>query len=339
VTEPPRELAPRPLVRSLTPHEASERLDHAARTDFAIVVPAFDEAPVVPQLIAELRAAFERFGLDGEVILVDDGSRDSTAAAALSAGEGWAALKVLRHKRNLGKTEALLTAAAATDRRWIILFDADLQHLPEEIPRYLERLQEGWDMVAGRKVGRYEKRFVSALYNWLGHKLFRIPVSDMNSMKGFRRDLLDEVRLRHDWHRFLLVLAHEQGNSITEIDVPLHPRRAGVSKYSGRFRIVLGLLDLIAVAFLLRFSRKPLLLFGVSGIVMALSGLGVGAVAFWLRYGPPQQGFRPLLYLVILLETVGFLLIGFGLIAEMVAHLREEVDHLRRAEAKGPEAP
>ena len=95
----------------------------------------------------------------------------------------------------------------------------------------------------------------------------------------------------------------------------------------------------MAVAFLLRFSRKPLLLFGVSGILLSLSGLVVGAVAFWFRYGPPQQGFRPLLYLVILLETVGFLLIGFGLIAEMVAHLREEVDHLRRAEVGGPEAP
>ena len=332
MTEPSESLAPRPLLRSLTPEEAAGKLSEAGRRDFALVIPAFDEAPVIPILIQELRAAFERFDLAGEVILVDDGSKDATYSTAIEAGKGWDRLRVLQHRRNFGKTEALLTAAAETDRTWLILFDADLQHLPEEIPRYLERLEAGWDMVVGHKVGHYEKRFVSGLYNRLAHRLFRVPVSDMNSMKGFRRSLLDEIRLRHDWHRFFVVLAHDRGFAVTEIDIPLHPRRAGTSKYSGRFRIIAGLLDLVSVAFLLRFSRKPLVLFGVSGLALACAGLIVGGVAFWFRFGPPQQGFRPLLYLVILLETVGFLLIGFGLIAEMVAHLRSEVDELRRAE-------
>jgi hypothetical protein len=159
---------------------------------------------------------------------------------------------------------------------------------------------------------------------------FRVPVSDMNSMKGFCRELLGEIRLRHDWHRFFAVLVHESGHAVTEIDIALHPRRAGVSKYQGSSRIAVGLLDLVSVGFLLRFSRKPLVLFGGSGLVLAALGLAAGAVAFWFRYGPPQQGFRPLLYLVILLETVGFLLIGFGLVAEMVAQLRGEVEELRR---------
>ena len=125
------------------------------------------------------------------------------------------------------------------------------------------------------------------------------------------------------------MLAHARGWSVTEIDIDLYPRRAGTSKYRGSFRILVGALDLVSVWFLLLFSRKPLLLFGVSGAVMVTLGLIVGLVAFYYRF-VLGQGFRPLLYLVILLETVGFLLVGFGLVAEMVAQVRDEVDALRR---------
>jgi len=124
------------------------------------------------------------------------------------------------------------------------------------------------------------------------------------------------------------VLACARGYTISEIDIELHPRRAGVSKYSGSFRIVSGVLDLLSVWFLLFVSRKPLILFGLSGITLIALGLIVGVVAFYLRFAQ-DFGFRPLLYLVILLETVGFLMVGIGLIAEMVAQLREEVDSLR----------
>jgi glycosyltransferase involved in cell wall biosynthesis len=309
--------------------EAARSLDEEARRDFAVIVPAFDEEAVVGQTVRELRQAFRRYDLHGEVLVVDDGSTDATADAAREAGEGWDALRVLSHRVNAGKTEAILTAAAHTDRTWLVLFDADLQHLPDEIPRFLTRLAEGWDIVTGRKVGRYDKRHVSSIYNALSRRIFRVPVSDMNSMKAFRREILDELHLRHDWHRFFVVLAHARGWSVTEIDIELLPRRAGRSKYRGPFRILVGLLDLVSVWFLLLFSRKPLLLFGVSGVALIGLGLVVGAVAFWLRF-VREMGFRPLLYLVILLETVGFLLFGFGLVAEMIAHLREESDALRQ---------
>ena len=150
-------------------------------------------------------------------------------------------------------------------------------------------------------------------------------------MKAFRRDILDELSLRHDWHRFFVVLAHARGYSVSEIDIELHPRRAGKSKYRGLFRIGVGIVDLISVWFLLLFSRKPLILFGFSGMTLIALGMIVGVVAFYLRF-VEGLGFRPLLYLVILLETVGFLLFGFGLIAEMIAQLREEVDSLKRGD-------
>lgn len=299
------------------------------RQDFALVVPAFNEVEVAPELVRELRAAWERHGLSGEILVIDDGSTDGTGAAIEAAAEGWPLLRVLGHRTNLGKTEAMLTAARATERSVLVLFDADLQHAPDEIPRFLDRMDEGWDIVCGRKVGAYDKQGVSSVYNRLSRRIFQVPVSDLNSMKAFRREILEELHLRHDWHRFFVVLAHARGYRATEIDIALLPRRAGISKYSGSWRVVVGVMDLISVWFLLLFSRKPLLLFGTTGAALILLGLAVGAVAVWLRF-VHGLGFRPLLTLVLLLEVVGFLLLGFGLVAEMVAQLREEVGDLRR---------
>jgi glycosyltransferase involved in cell wall biosynthesis len=304
-------------------------LSDVGRRDFAVVIPAFNESEVVPELVRELRRAFEQYDLHGEILLVDDGSTDDTAALAEQHAAGWDAFRVLRHRGNQGKTEALVTAARATDRTYLILFDADLQHMTDEFPRFLAKLEEGWDIVTARKVGAYDKRHVSGVYNALSRKIFDVPVSDLNSMKAFRREILDELQLRHDWHRFFVVLAHARGWSVTEIDATLYPRHAGVSKYQGPLRIVGGVLDLVSVWFLLLFSRKPLQLFGVSGAVLIFLGAVVGAFAFYMRF-VVGQGSRTWLYLIILLETVGFLLLGFGLLAEMIAQLREEVDALRR---------
>lgn len=297
--------------------------------DFALVIPAFNEAPNIPHLIPELRAAFDEFGLTGEVILVDDGSTDGTAALAEAEGEGWNRLRVLRHRVNQGKTEALLTAAAATGKRYLVLFDADLQHLPAEIPRFLDKLAEGWDIVTGRKVGQYDKRAVSSIYNVLSRRIFAVPVSDLNSMKAFRADVLRAVRLRHDWHRFFVVLAHRKGFSATEIDIELHPRRAGEPKYSGKSRIVGGVLDLLAVWFQLRFSRKPMVAFGLPGLFLMAAGVLTGLIALYYRF-VLERGFRPLLYLVVLLVTVGVLCFVAGFLGEMIAAVHDELDASRR---------
>lgn len=309
------------------------------RRDFTVIVPAYNEAPVIAALVRELREAFDRHGLDGEVILVDDGSIDGTGDLAEHEAAGWDRFRVLRHTRNRGKTEAMVTAAEASSESFLVLFDADLQHTPDEIPRFLAKLDEGWDVVTGRKVGDYSKRGVSTIYNRLSRRIFDVPVSDLNSMKAFRASVLEGILLRHDWHRFFVVLAHARGATVTEIDIELHPRRAGVAKYQGRGRIVVGLLDLLSVWFLLIFSRKPLLLFGGSGLVLAGLGVLVALGTVYLRFAHPLLGFdpyippmgyRPLLYLVMLLETLGFLLFGFGLVSEQVAQLRDELEADRR---------
>ena len=311
--------------------EASEmRLSAETRRNFAIIIPAFNEVDNVPDLVHEFAALFQKYELSGDIVLVDDGSTDGTAQLARQLGDRhW---KVVSHRRNFGKTEAMLTGAQNTDAEYLVLYDADLQHAPEDVVRYLAKLQEGWDIVTGRKVGRYEKQSVSGIYNRLNRWLFKVPVSDLNSMKGFRREILDEISLRHDWHRFFVVLAYAEGFSVTEIDIALHARRHGTPKYSGRSRIFVGFMDLVSVGFFLLFARKPMILFGMTGLILASLGILIGLITIVLRvvHLMPPFGFRPLLTLVLMLEVLGFLCVGFGFVAELVAQQQAELDYLKR---------
>jgi glycosyltransferase involved in cell wall biosynthesis len=307
---------------------ARRPLPAAAARDFAVIVPAFDEEENVLPLASALRDTFERHGLSGEVVLVDDGSRDGTLERA--RGVRWDAWKVASHGRNRGKTEALLTGAASTDRSVLVLFDADLQHSPEEIPRFLAKLAEGYDMVTGRKVGRYEKGLVSRTYNALCRLLFGVPVHDLNSMKAFRRSVLAAVPLRHDAHRFFAVLAHDRGFRLGEIDIELHPRTRGVSKYRGSGRIAAGFLDLLAVKFQVSFMQRPLLFFGLGGGALVTAGVLVGIFALWQRF-VLGQGYRPLIYLVSLLVILGVVVFALGFLAEGIVQVRDRVEHLERS--------
>jgi glycosyltransferase involved in cell wall biosynthesis len=305
---------------------------------FSVIVPAYNEAENIDALFDAIGATFDSHSLNGEVILVDDGSTDDTwsLAVAASARMGDRA-KVARHRRNLGKTEAILTGARSASSDVFIVYDADMQHSTEEIPRFMAEMDAGWDIVTGRKVGAYEKRAVSSIYNRLSRFLFDVPVRDLNSMKAFRREVLEDVSLRHDWHRFFVVIAYARGFSVTEIDIELFPRRAGVSKYTGAGRVIASVGDLLVVWFYLRFSRKPMQLFGGAGITLTMLGLIIGVIATILRglgIGPPPTGYRPILGLVLLLIVVGITLFGFGFTAEMIALLRSDVEQLKSEHRK-----
>jgi glycosyltransferase involved in cell wall biosynthesis len=313
-------------------------LSAETRRDFAVVVPAYNEVANIPDLVVEFQKLFKDYELSGQIILVDDGSTDGTGDEARRFAGEWDNLKVLSHRRNFGKSEAITTAAENTTAKYLILFDADLQHSVHEVPRYLAKLQEGYDIVTGRKIGKYEKSTISRIYNWLSRRMFNVPATDLNSMKGFRRVILEEVQLRHDWHRFFVVLAHARGFSIAEMDILLLPRRHGESKYSGWSRIVNGLLDLVSVGFFLFFSKKPMVLFGMTGLALAGLGfaLGLGTISLRIFDVETPFGLRPLLYLVIMLEVLGFLLFGIGFVAEQVAQQQADIEYIKRRLQRTP---
>ncbi len=300
----------------------------------SVVVPAYNEAENVIPLMQEFDRMFSGSKLNGEVILVDDGSTDRTYLKAKECQEKYRFLKVVVHKRNRGLTDALMTGFSKARGRIFVFWPADLQYLPEEIPKLIERIDDGYDVVCGWKRGRYGiKRVVSFVYNFLSRLLFGVGVHDLNSVKAFRREILNDIPFRKDWHRYMVVMAAEKGYEIGEARVTLHPRRFGKSKF-GFWRIPVGFLDLLSVKFQLSFMRKPLLLFGSCGMALTLLGIASGGVALYLRI-VKHEGFRPLLYLVILLMLMGVSLFALGFLAEAIAGLREKIEKLEQGISKG----
>jgi glycosyltransferase involved in cell wall biosynthesis len=295
----------------------------------SIVVPAFNEEQNVPVLLERIAEMIEQSGLDCEAVLVDDGSTDGTYEAACSAQERYPFLTVVHHRRNRGKTAALVSGAEAATGDVLVLLDADLQFHPSEVPKLVTGIQSGADLVSGWKRGKYEKRLVSWIYNFLSRCLFHVTVHDLNAVKAFRREVLEAVELRKDWHRYLVVLAAEKGFKIAEEQVQLYPRLHGESKYGGVGRIAIGVFDLIAVKFQISFMRKPMLLFGGTGAFLIFCGTIVGLLALYLRF-VMGQGFRPLLNLVMLLVSSGLLLFALGFLAEAIANVQERVERVER---------
>jgi glycosyltransferase involved in cell wall biosynthesis len=294
----------------------------------SVIVPACNEEENIPFLVEEFAGLSRKANFSFEVLLVDDGSTDGTFSVAAAEAKKHRFLRILRHRTNFGVTRALETGFENAKGEVFVFFPADLQFLTTDIPKLVEPILEGRaELVTGRKVGRYKKRFVSGVYNILSRMLFRINVRDLNSVKAFRREVVEDISLRKDWHRYLVVLAAKDGWRIEEADVTLRPRMHGRSKF-GFWRIPLGVLDLISVSFLLRYSRKPMLLFGTMGGTSIGLGIIAGLVAIGLRIA--GIGFRPLLYLVILLVVAGLLLMMAGFLAEQVAQIRAEIEALKR---------
>ncbi|UCD06332.1 MAG: glycosyltransferase family 2 protein [candidate division WOR-3 bacterium] len=288
----------------------------------SVVVPAYNEAVNIPFFFEEFDVFIGK-KRNYEVIFVDDGSEDGTSDLLKKIRRRY--LRCVRHKRNMGKTQAIMSGAKVAKGDIIVIFDADMQYDPNDIPRLIALIESGYDIATGWKQGKYEKRFVSNTYNLWARKLFGLEVHDMNAIKAVRKDVLNEIPLRKDWHRYLVPLAKEAGYRIGEAKVDIRPRRYGVPKYQQKSRILIGFFDLLAVKFQLSFMKKPMLYFGTVGLFSILTGVAVGALSIILRlFG---YGFRPLLYLVILLVISGILFFSLALIGESI---RAILDHLEK---------
>jgi len=298
--------------------------------DVSVLVPAKDEAENLAEFVRLTREALLPLPYACELVIINDGSHDATPRLLEELAAKHPFVRVVTHRTQRGIADALKSGADVAQGRVLVYYPADLQYLPSDIPTLVAPILEGQaDVVTGTKQGQYNKRFVSVIYNTLSRWLFGVRVKDLNSVKAYRREIMDMVPMRPDWHRFMVVIAASQGFRLAERPVPVHPRRAGSSKF-GIGRIPVGVLDLMSVWFQLRFGRKPMLFFGVIGATLFSVGLVVGAVALYLRFGPPHVGFRPLLDLIMVLVISGVVLFGFGFVGEMLAGMREEMRAIER---------
>ena len=305
------------------------RLPERGAVDVSVLVPAHNEAENLPLFMELAEAAFRVERARYEVLVIDDGSTDDTSAVLDSLAGRYPFLRVARHRSRRGIAEALHTGYLRAGGQILVFYPADLQFKPEDIPRLVQPILAGEsDIVTGYKMGNYEKRFVSGIYNALSRSLFRVPVRDLNSVKAYRRDIMEHVPSRPDWHRFMIVIAAAEGFTVTEVPVPLYPRHAGRSKF-GLGRIPVGVLDMLSVWFELRFGKKPFLLFGMTGALLFLAGVLAGVVAIGIRvFG--GFGYRPLLNLIEACVIVGSVFLVGGLLGEQIAGQRSELRELRR---------
>lgn len=303
--------------------------DGKTPVDVSVLVPAKDEAENLPEFVRLCAEAFKDAPFSAEVVVVDDGSIDATSDVLRDLSQRYPFLKVERHRTRQGITEALRTAGFSARGRVFVFYPADLQFHPGEIPGLVAPVLAGEaDLVTGAKQGQYEKAFVSGIYNRLCRALFGVNVTDLNSVKAYRREIAESVPMRPDWHRYFAVIASASGFRLAERPVTLYPRRAGASKF-GIGRIPIGVMDLISVWFQLRFGRKPMLFFGVLGTLLFIAGFLAGLVALYIRV-VHGVGFRPLLNLIETLVISGIALFGFGFLGELLAGQREELRELQR---------
>ncbi|HEY63639.1 MAG TPA: glycosyltransferase family 2 protein [Caldilineae bacterium] len=295
----------------------------------SVLIPARNEIATIDLVVAKVDRALQELDVSGELIVIDDGSTDGTGERAQALQARYPFLQVIRHRRGLGLTAALRAGFEAARGEIVVFLPADLESDPEtDIPLLLRKLEEGYDVVAGWRQGRRDRKVVaSAIYNWTCRRLFGVQAHDMNWIKAFRREVIEALPpLRSDWHRFLLMIAAHQGFRVGEVPTPYHPRRAGKSKF-GIGRIPISLLDLLVVWFLLTFSRAPMRFFGGLGLAaLTASGLIFTYLAYlWFAFETQK---RPIFWLAGGLAIAGLLLILIGFVAELIVSQEERIVRL-----------
>jgi glycosyltransferase involved in cell wall biosynthesis len=292
--------------------------------DLSIVVPIYNEEENIPALHARISAALADTRLEYELILVDDGSSDGSFPLLKKLAEEDPRVKVIRFRRNFGQTAAMAAGFDAASGRVVVPMDGDLQNDPGDIPRLMEKIQEGYDVVSGWRKSRQDtfinRKLPSMIANGLISRMTGVHLHDYGcTLKAYRREVLEGINLYGEMHRFVPALASQVGAKVAEIPVMHHPRMFGKSKY-GISRTLRVILDLMTVKFLLSYSTKPIQLFGKWGIytlgAAALSGLGTLYMKFFEHVSMNRN---PLLILTAFLLFMGVQFIVLGLLGEVNA--------------------
>ena len=291
--------------------------------DLSIVIPLYNEEENVEQLYTQLKAALEGIGREYEIIIVDDGSTDGSFDILKRLHEVEERLKVIRFRRNFGQTAAFAAGFDRSQGEVVITLDADLQNDPADIPLLLDKIEEGYDVVSGWRLHRQDpfltRRLPSMIANWLISQVTGVHLHDYGcSLKAYRREVVKNVQLYGELHRFIPAIANWMGVSVAEVPVRHYSRRFGKSKY-GLSRTARVMLDLLTVRFLLSYSTRPIHIFGGLGLISFVGGIGLGGYLSFVKFALGQKiGDRPLLLLAILLMVMGVQLISMGLLGELV---------------------
>jgi glycosyltransferase involved in cell wall biosynthesis len=294
----------------------------AAPLALSVVIPLHNEVGNIAELLDELSSVLSSQTRSYEIILIDDGSTDGTSALLRKIAAQRADVKAIFFRRNFGQTAAFDAGFRAAAGSMVVTMDGDLQNDPHDIPGMLDRLDAGFDMVAGWRRDRKDgflRTIPSRMANWLIRTATGAQVRDLGcSLRAYRREVTEELRLYGEMHRFISVLAHHAGARIAEVEVHHRPRGAGVSKY-GLQRTFKIMLDLMTVMFLRRYQTKPIYIFGGLGFSMIALSTGIFGYVLWEKLHDGIWVHRNPLFLVAVMATlVGVQLLATGLIAELI---------------------
>lgn len=286
------------------------------------VVPVYNEVESIPLLVETIAGVMQQNGLSYEIVCVDDGSTDGSAELLRELARSRGDLKAVLLRRNYGQTAAMSAGFNNAVGQVIVTLDGDLQNDPTDIPRLIDKLEEGYDLVSGWRKDRQDamvtRLIPSRIANWLIRKVTEVRIHDYGcSLKAYRSELVRDMNLYGELHRFLPALAFIEGARIAEMPVTHHARRFGKSKYGlGRtFRV---LMDLATIFFMKKFLTRPMHVFGLFGLISMLVGIGLGLYLTLLKFGFGEAiGDRPLLILAVVLFLTGVHLFSFGLLAEL----------------------
>ncbi|MEW6686464.1 MAG: glycosyltransferase family 2 protein [Candidatus Edwardsbacteria bacterium] len=300
-------------------------------TKLSVVIPVYNEGESIPELCDRLQKILTSLNLNYEVIFVDDGSTDKTFSLLKERHNQHNKIKILHFNKNFGKAYAYSAGFASAKGEIIITMDGDLQDAPEEIPNFLEKMKEGYDLVSGWKyTGKGKRRFSSKFFNFVTSFFTKLPLHDFNCpFKAYRQEVAKNLHIYGELHRFIPALAYWKGYKITEIKVENYPRKYGKTKY-GFGRFIKGFLDLITVIFLTQYIKRPLHFFGLFGLIFGVGGFCIDLAITVEGLAKGKIGHQALLLLGLFLIVIGIQFVFTGLLGEMIYSLREtkEEEHI-----------
>src|SRR3989344_3485036 len=293
----------------------------------SLVAPAYNEQGCIEEFVTEADATFQENGYAGEIIVVNDASRDRTLPILLSLQKKFLRLRIISHQRNQGLTAAMITCIENAKHEIIVFMSSDLESRPrEDIPKLIAAVEQGYDVAIGRRMNKRQgflKTLLSKSFNALVRTLFNVRFHDVGWVRAFRKEVYYNIEsMRSDWHRYFVILAAEQGYKVKEVPVRFYPRKSGKSKFGlvGLKRIPGGFLDLLVVKFLSSFSKRPMHVFGSLGILLMFSGFICGLYVLYLNFILMEAVINrvPLVVLTVFLFVTGLQLFGLGFVSELI---------------------